>query len=79
MKNTVQLANRKYYLRFDQAYSAAALREWIEDGKNSPVLFRKPKNGSDRSVVMEIQDRNGDDLLLINRIAKITQADVFVR
>lgn len=79
MKSTIQLANRKYYLCFDQTYSAAALREWIEDGKNTPVLFRKASKGSDRSVVMEIQDRNGDDLLLINRIAKVTQADVFVK
>lgn len=35
----ITLANRTYYICFDQNYTAAVVREWIESGKNQSIIL----------------------------------------
>lgn len=35
----ITLANRTYHICFDQNYTAAVVREWIESGKNQSIIL----------------------------------------
>lgn len=74
----ITLANRTYHICFDQNYTAAVVREWIESGKNQSIILRNARKNVERSVVLVIKDRNGDDLPLIKRIVFVSKGKVFV-
>lgn len=42
----ITLANRTYVLCFEQSYTAAALMEWIEAGKEPEISIRNAKKRS---------------------------------
>ena len=73
------LANRTYVLCFEQSYTAAALMEWIEAGKEPEISIRNAKKGVERSVVLTIKDKDGIYLSLIQRIAFVTSARIHVK
>lgn len=72
------LANRIYVLCFEQSYTAAALMEWIEAGKEPEISIRNAKKGVERSVVLTIKDKDGIYLSLIQRIASVTSARIHI-
>lgn len=73
------LANRTYVLCFEQSYTAAALMEWIEAGKEPEISIRDAKKGVERSVVLTIKDKDGIYLSLIQRIASVTSARIHIK
>lgn len=73
------LANRTYMLCFEQSYTAAALMEWIEAGKQPEICIRDAKKGVERSVVLILKDKDGIYLSLIQRIASITSARIHIK
>lgn len=73
------LANRTYVLWFEQSYTAAALMEWIEAGKEPEISIRNAKKGVERSVVLTIKDKDGIYLSLIQRIASVTSARIHIK
>lgn len=73
------LANRTYVLCFEQSYTAAALMEWIEAGKEPEISIRNAKKGVERSVVLTIKDKDGIYLSLIQLIASVTSARIHVK
>lgn len=74
----LKLANRTYVLCFEQSYTAAALMEWIEAGKEPEISIRNAKKGVERSVVLTIKDKDGIYLSLIQRIASVTSARIHI-
>ena len=75
----ITLANRTYVLCFEQSYTAAALMEWIEAGKEPEISIRNAKKGVERSVVITIKDKDGIYLSLIQRIASVTSARIYIK
>lgn len=75
----ITLANRTYVLCFEQSYTAAALMEWIEAGKEPEISIRNAKKGVERSVVFTIKDKDGIYLSLIQLIASVTSARTHVK
>ena len=75
----ITLANRTYVLCFEQSYTAAALMEWIEAGKEPEISIRNAKKGVERSVVLTIKDKDGIYLSLIQLIASVTSARIHVK
>lgn len=73
------LINRTYVLCFEQSYTAAALMEWIEAGKEPEISIRNAKKGVERSVVLTIKDKDGIYLSLIQRIASVTSARIYIK
>ncbi len=73
------LANRTYVLCFEQSYTAAALMEWIEAGKEPEISIRNAKKGVERSVVITIKDKDSIYLSLIQRIASVTSARIHIK
>lgn len=73
------LDNRTYVLCFEQSYTAAALMEWIEAGKEPEISIRNAKKGVERSVVLTIKDKDGIYLSLIQRIASVTSARIHIK
>lgn len=73
------LANRTYVLCFEQSYTAAALMEWIEAGKEPEISIRNAKKGVERSVVLTIKDKDDIYLSLIQRIASVTSAKIHIK
>lgn len=74
------LMNRKYYLCIEDRYAASVMQEWIQSYKPVPLYIRNANEakGIYGSFVLIIQDKNGDQLGLINRIAKLTNAKIEV-
>lgn len=75
----LSLANRTYYICFDQSYTAAVLMEWIESGKKEEITLRNASKGVERSVVLKITDKEGDSLPLIERIVFVSQGKIFIK
>ena len=75
----ITLANRTYGLCFEQSYTAAALMEWIETGKEPEISIRNAKKGVERSVVFTIKDKDGIYLSLIQLIASVTSAIIHIK
>lgn len=45
----ITLANRTYHICFDQNYTAAVVREWIESGKNQSIILRNARKNVERT------------------------------
>lgn len=74
-----KLVNRKYYLCMEEKFIASAIMIWIDYGKEAEINIRNAKKGIERSVVLCIKDVDGKFLQLIEKIAKVTYAKIYVK
>lgn len=80
MGGLINLVNRKYYLCVEERYAAAVMQEWIRLCKPVPLSFRNAneKKGIHGCFVLAIQDKDGQYLDFIEKIARLTNAKIEV-
>lgn len=80
MGGLTNLMNRKYYLCIEDRYAASVMQEWIRLYKPVPLTFRnaKEKKGIHGCFVLAIQDKEGQHLDFIEKIARLTNAKIEV-
>lgn len=78
MGGLTNLMNRKYLLCIEDRYAAAVMMEWMHRYKPVPMEFRNARE--DKGVfgcfVIAIQDKDGNHLAFIEKIAEMTNAKI---
>lgn len=81
MEGLKNLMNRKYYLCIEDRYAAAVMQEWLRLYKPVPLNFRNAntQKGIYGCFVLGIQDKDGNHLDFIEKIARMTNAKIEVK
>lgn len=74
------LINRRYYLCIEGRYAAAVMQEWLRSYKSMPLNIRNAneQKGFYGCFILGIQDKEGNHLAFIERIAQMTNAKIEV-
>ena len=80
MAGLADLMNRKYYLCIEDRYAAAVMQEWIRLYKPAVLNIRSANasKGIHGCFVLGIQDKDGNHLDFIEKIARLTNAKIEV-
>lgn len=80
MGGLTNLMNRRYLLCIEDRYAAAVMMEWMHRYKPVPLEFRNAKEskGIFGCFVISIQDKDGEHLAFIEKIAEMTNAKIKV-